>query len=64
VAGFIITQKNALHLAAEFGHTACVRVLLEAGADTSATDSVRYFSSHRSQYVVFACVFDVIDVCY
>ena len=38
---FIQTGRTALLAAAEAGHTDCVRLLLEAGADTEAKDKVR-----------------------
>ena len=47
---FYITQYNitALALAAEKGHTGCLRVLLDAGADKDATSSVRVSLSFRA----------------
>ena len=34
-------ERTALSLAAEYGHIACVRALIQAGANTKAKDEVR-----------------------
>jgi len=45
-----------LHLAAEFGHAACVRFLLEAGADALKADSDRWTPLHGAAAGTVECV--------
>ncbi|XP_020620565.1 ankyrin repeat and EF-hand domain-containing protein 1-like isoform X1 [Orbicella faveolata] len=53
------TGQTALHAASAAGSVACVREILEAGADCDALDSENYHSAHRA---AFSGHFDVIRV--